>query len=186
MDLVELFGLILIVAIVLGFAYLLLFGTGNKNNTKSPNDNTLIYVDSPSSMQNLNLVFNDGESIGFNPDPNQSSLVTLESADLGLSSTVNKIKVNGKYVKIQAKTSNVINPDDNVISFTDDFYFNAPQDSSTPAYASLFLYGTSLCAYFTTNYEYCAGTTDQNQIVFDTTANITKPLTFKTQTQTQN
>ena len=187
MDGVEIFGLLFIIAIILVgiYAFFVYNPNSDKGGGDQDTDNNYIVVGAPDSRLNAFLVLSDGKNIDFTSDSNKATKVSIAQDDVGNALNkdtfpIYKIMVKGQYVNIQSKNSNVNNPDDNIISYSNDFYFN--KSESTPE-ASLFLdVNGFLSAYFVfkpTAYDYVASSIDDGSdnanITFNTAVDDSDP-----------
>ena len=133
---------------------------------------TILSLISPNVVKNYYLIFYQGESVKFTNDKTLGTGVTLIPDDFGTilnekSFPVQKIQINDQYLTISPKYTNITNPNDNIITLTDNFYFLDSIANQIP-FASLFLNeSNNLCAYFASNYLYMAF----DFITFNTTGN---------------
>jgi len=132
-------------------------------------DTISLTLNAPASYSGAQLIFFESFNIQLTKIVELGSQVILESDDYGIrqyntipfqSFPIKKIKIDKKYITITPKYiinlgGNVTNNNDNIISFTDVFYFY-PNIQNIP-YASLFLDSNNvLSAYFITSSQYVA------------------------------
>ena len=141
----------------------------------------LIAAESPSEIENQFFILNEGENIKLTNDKTLATKVSLVIDNFGKQMNVSsfpiyKMKINNKYVTVKRKTSNLTNPDDNLISLTDEFYFNSISNllpNANPT-GSLFLDANFiLSAYFAKDSSDELVAQYSNGIFFDTSDNDT-------------